>query len=139
VFKKSKYSSKITYISKVLFIHQLTHYWVVLKNNIKIYIKTAPACFGVTVNTIIRELINPLNSEVNPICHLLALLGAHHILHVSRTRVNLCLLKLLLLNQDTRYECGKNNVYLLYRPNSYTFRFFTKPKSFRTRFIKKKM
>jgi len=29
----------------------------------------------------------PLNSELNPICHLLALLGAHHILHVSRIRV----------------------------------------------------
>jgi len=29
-------------------------------------------------------LHNPLNSELNPICHLLALLGAHHILHVSR-------------------------------------------------------
>jgi len=47
--------------------------------------------------TIIRERINPLNAELNPICHLLALLGAHHILHVSRIRVNLCLLKLLLL------------------------------------------
>ena len=32
--------------------------------------------------------INPLNAELNPICHLLALLGAHHILHVSRIRVN---------------------------------------------------
>ena len=32
--------------------------------------------------------MNPLNSELNPICHLLALLGAHHILHVSRVRVN---------------------------------------------------
>ena len=30
---------------------------------------------------------NPLNAELNPICHLLALLGAHHILHVSRMRV----------------------------------------------------
>jgi len=30
---------------------------------------------------------NPLNAELNPICHLLALLGAHHILHVSRIRV----------------------------------------------------
>ena len=27
--------------------------------------------------------VNPLNAELNPICHLLALLGAHHILHVS--------------------------------------------------------
>jgi len=33
------------------------------------------------------EGINPLNAEFNPICHLLALLGAHHILHVSRIRV----------------------------------------------------
>ena len=30
---------------------------------------------------------NPLNAELNPICHFLALLGAHHILHVSRIRV----------------------------------------------------
>jgi hypothetical protein len=30
---------------------------------------------------------NPLNAELNPICHLLALLEAHHILHVSRIRV----------------------------------------------------
>jgi len=28
-----------------------------------------------------------LNTKLNPICHLLALLGAHHILHVSRIRV----------------------------------------------------
>jgi hypothetical protein len=31
----------------------------------------------------------PLNAELNPICHLLALLGAHHILHVSRIGVKL--------------------------------------------------
>jgi len=31
---------------------------------------------------------NLLNAELNPICHLLALLGAHHIFHVSRIRVN---------------------------------------------------
>ena len=30
---------------------------------------------------------NPLNAELNPICHLLALLGVNHILHVSRIRV----------------------------------------------------
>jgi len=29
---------------------------------------------------------NPLNAVLNPICHLLALLGAHHIVHVSRVR-----------------------------------------------------
>ena len=32
---------------------------------------------------------NTLNAELSPICHLRALLGAHHILHVSRLRVNL--------------------------------------------------
>ena len=32
-------------------------------------------------------MFNPLNAELNPICHLLALFGAHHILHVSRIRV----------------------------------------------------
>jgi len=31
---------------------------------------------------------NPLNAELNPICYLLALLGAHHFLHVGRIRVN---------------------------------------------------
>jgi len=34
-----------------------------------------------------REL-NPLNAKLNPTCHLLALLAAHHILHVSRIRIN---------------------------------------------------
>jgi len=28
--------------------------------------------------------MNPLNAELNPICPLLALFGAHHILHVSK-------------------------------------------------------
>ena len=32
-------------------------------------------------------VFNPLNAELNPICYLLALLGAHHFLHVSRIRV----------------------------------------------------
>jgi hypothetical protein len=32
--------------------------------------------------------INPLNAELNPICHLLALLGDHHIFHISGLRVN---------------------------------------------------
>jgi len=32
--------------------------------------------------------VNPLNAKLNPTCHMLALLGAHHILYVSRIRVN---------------------------------------------------
>ena len=33
---------------------------------------------------------NSVFKGLNPIYHLLALLGAHHILHVSRIRVNHC-------------------------------------------------
>ena len=32
----------------------------------------------------------PLNAELNPIHHLLALVGASHIAHVSRIRVKSC-------------------------------------------------
>ena len=39
--------------------------------------------------------LNPLNAELNPICHLLALLGAHHFLHVSRIWVKSLTLRLL--------------------------------------------
>ena len=37
--------------------------------------------------TIAAYSLKPLNPELNPICCLLALLGAHHFLHVSRIRV----------------------------------------------------
>ena len=40
---------------------------------------------------------NPLNAELNPICYLLALLGAHHFFHVSRIRVKSLTLRLLML------------------------------------------
>jgi len=35
-------------------------------------------------------VFNLLNTELNPICHLLALLGARPIFHISRIRVNGC-------------------------------------------------
>ena len=38
---------------------------------------------------IYNSMVNPLKPELNPICYLLALLGAHHFLHVSRIRVKL--------------------------------------------------
>jgi len=37
----------------------------------------------------VKQKVSPLNTELNPICQLLALLGAHHILHVSGIRVKL--------------------------------------------------
>jgi hypothetical protein len=36
-------------------------------------------------DTLVR--INPLNAELNPICHLLILLGARPILHIRRLRI----------------------------------------------------
>ena len=41
-------------------------------------------------------VFNPLNAELNPICYLLALLGAHHFLHVSRIRVKSLTLRQLM-------------------------------------------
>ena len=38
--------------------------------------------------------INPLNAELNPICYLLALLGVHHFLHVSKITVKSLTLRL---------------------------------------------
>ena len=35
----------------------------------------------------LQSAINPLNAELNPIRHLLALVGDRHIVHVSRMRV----------------------------------------------------
>jgi hypothetical protein len=37
----------------------------------------------------VTRILNTLNAELNPICHLLALIGAHHILHVIRIRISL--------------------------------------------------
>jgi len=39
---------------------------------------------------------NPLNPELNPICCLLALLGANHFLHFSRIKVKSLTLRLLM-------------------------------------------
>jgi len=58
----------------------------------KIYMWSCLVCVGLRTDPSVRRLLNyvfnPLNAELNPICHLLSLLGAHHILHVSRIRVN---------------------------------------------------
>ena len=57
-------------------------------------------CISVLINFVIKSIFrnlsgrrfmfmsfNLLNHELNPICYLLALLGAHHFLHVNRIRV----------------------------------------------------
>ena len=52
-------------------------------------------CF-MYVSTLSVVPINTLNPELNPICYLLALLGAHYFLHVSRVRVKLLTFRLLM-------------------------------------------
>ena len=52
--------------------------------------------FLIAIQHYLILLFNPLNPELNPICYLLALLGAHHFLHVSRIRVKLLTLRLLM-------------------------------------------
>ena len=47
-------------------------------------------------NDLLKTKFNPLNPELNPICYLLALLGGHHFLHVSRIRVKLLTLRRLM-------------------------------------------
>ena len=64
------------------------------QEEIKSRLKLGNACYHSVQNRLSSSFlsknvkINPLNAELNPICHLLALLEAHHILHVSRIRVN---------------------------------------------------
>jgi len=66
---------------------QIFHYKEI---KIKLYKTNATIWFNKTCR------INPLNPELNPICYLLALLGAHHFLHVSRIRVKLLTFRLLM-------------------------------------------
>jgi hypothetical protein len=61
--------------------------------NLHICFTSVGVCMCMWMHTVIYILwccFNPLNAELNPTCHLLALLGAHCILHVSRIRVKLC-------------------------------------------------
>ena len=52
---------------------------------------TLPDCLcGMDMyNFTFHLMLNPLYAELNSICHFLALLGVHRILHVSRIRVKL--------------------------------------------------
>jgi len=58
--------------------------------------------------------VNPLNAKLNPICHLLALLGALHFLHINRVRVNKS------LQENTRISVLIDN-----EPQPFNFTFST--------------
>jgi len=55
----------------------------------KIALEMGSCVLSTLIHVVPKKIIyvNPLNPELNPICYLLALLGDHHFLHVSRIRV----------------------------------------------------
>jgi len=74
-----------------------------------------PNCFTLAMTNklvVIINSLNPLNAEINPTCHLLALLGPHHILHISRKRVKVPKSKKILLYEMKflvpNYSCIRN-------------------------------
>ena len=65
-----------------------------------------------------NSIFNLLKPELNPICHVLALLGAHHILHFSRVSVNyacfLDLQKLIRVEIADIDKCARGVKYLVF-------------------------
>jgi hypothetical protein len=64
-----------------------------LKGPVVVYSPSVQRAALLTFSTV--STINPLNTELNPICHLLALLGVHF-LHISRIKVKSLTLRLLM-------------------------------------------
>ena len=62
---------------------------------ISLYLIIEP-CLEYMLWPVLLDNFNPLNAELNPICYLLALLGAHHFLHVSSIRVKSLTFRLLM-------------------------------------------
>ena len=63
-------------------------------------------------DTQITSFFNALNAELNPSCHLLALILAHHILHVSRIKVKIFPKGAELLQSDGQTDMTKVTVAL---------------------------
>ena len=60
-------------------------YYYIIKSVSTDYVEKSPFSTAKLLNQTINYLsFNPLNAELNPMCYLLALLGAYHFLHVSR-------------------------------------------------------
>jgi len=74
-----------------------------------VLVREHECCINYSTNiywTTAYEDLNYLNAELNPICHLLSLIGAHHILHVSRLRVKLSLLPCM--HSDVCYKVDQH-------------------------------
>ena len=58
--------------------------WLMTMTMIMMRVMETNMKMQVTFEVLTAVLFNPLNAELNPICPLLALFGAHHMLYVSR-------------------------------------------------------
>ena len=74
-----------------------------INNNLIIFYHHCNSCLASRINKFMdlkvkcsTTCFNPLNPELNPICYLLALLGVQHFRHVSRIRVKLLTVRLLM-------------------------------------------
>jgi len=78
-------------------LHNINTMW---QHYIFIHVKSSEKWVNVkgclVLQTFKSVTLNPLNPELNPICYLLALLRAHHFLHVSGIRVKLLTLRWLM-------------------------------------------
>ena len=98
------YSSFATGVSQL----KIWHFWVIgiernvcrcTLNKYSVITQFAKLAAGGQLRRCARRkysTFNTLNPELNSICYLLALLGAHHFLHVSRIRVKLLTFRLLM-------------------------------------------
>jgi len=66
--------------------HYISVHWYYIYTQVRLWQHVSTVNVHLQAN---RDHFNPLNAELNPICHLLALLGAHHIFHVSGLRFKL--------------------------------------------------
>jgi len=84
-----------------------------LNKNTKKYFRSVPRTYCSRIESFVvpHTFINPLNPELNPICYLLALLGAHHFLHVSRIRVNDLTLRKNISSKPLLYADDTNTLY----------------------------
>ena len=87
ILQISKFKYKI--VSILYSITMLMIFWILTALCMVTWHKSGSRYSDVTQQTQYDcNCFNPLNGELNPICHFLALLGARPILHVSRIRFN---------------------------------------------------
>jgi len=76
--RSSVFTSPHSFIQSHLYSSEIRNWWSY----------TSTSFHGFIYSHVANSGINLSNAELNPICHLLAVLGARHILHVSRIKVN---------------------------------------------------